>query len=329
MIFMGQALRSALLLAGCATLFAVNPRPLQAQDFTGKPIRIIVGLAAGGATDVTARMIAQKLSESLRTSVFVENRAGGIFVPALKELTISPADGHTLFMISTSTVVTQPLHPDYPFDLRSLTAITEVASGPLILVARKDLPIKSIAELTAYAKKNPGKLTFGSGGGTGSSLYLATEMLKLKTGIALTHVPYKGASAALNDLLGGHIDLMFDAMPVMVEQVKAGKVTALAVTSAQRSPAVPEVPTTAQAGVPDFEVVQYFGLFAPPNTPPAIAKRLRDEVARAVAQPDVRAALDKQGMEPRGTEPEQWSDYIKVELDRWGKLIKEAGIKPE
>jgi len=321
--------RSALLLAGCATLFALNPRPLQAQDFTGKPIRIIVGLAAGGATDVTARMIAQKLSESLRTSVFVENRAGGIFVPALKELTISQADGHTLFMISTSTVVTQPLHPDYPFDLRSLTAITEVASGPLILVARKDLPIKSIAELTAYAKKNPGKLTFGSGGGTGSSLYLATEMLKLKTGIALTHVPYKGASAALNDLLGGHIDLMFDAMPVMVEQVNAGKVTALAVTSAQRSPAVPEVPTTAQAGVPDFEVVQYFGLFAPPNTPPAIAKRLRDEVARAVAQPDVRAALDKQGMEPRGTEPEQWSDYIKVELDRWGKLIKEAGIKPE
>ena len=329
MIFLGQAVRSALLLAGCATLFALNPRPLQAQDFTGKPIRIIVGLAAGGATDVTARMIAQKLSESLRTSVFVENRAGGIFVPALKELTISQADGHTLFMISTSTVVTQPLHPDYPFDLRSLTAITEVASGPLILVARKDLPIKSIAELTAYAKKNPGKLTFGSGGGTGSSLYLATEMLKLKTGIALTHVPYKGASAALNDLLGGHIDLMFDAMPVMVEQVNAGKVTALAVTSAQRSPAVPEVPTTAQAGVPDFEVVQYFGLFAPPNTPPAIAKRLRDEVARAVAQPDVRAALDKQGMEPRGTEPEQWSDYIKVELDRWGKLIKEAGIKPE
>jgi tripartite-type tricarboxylate transporter receptor subunit TctC len=232
-------------------------------------------------------------------------------------------------MISTRTVVTQPLHPDYPFDLRNLTAITEVASGPLILVARKDLPIKSIAELTAYAKKNPGKLTFGSGGGTGSSLYLATEMLKLKTGIALTHVPYKGASAALNDLLGGHIDLMFDAMPVMVEQVKAGKVAALAVTSAQRSPAVPEVPTTAQAGVPDFEVVQYFGLFAPPNTPPAIAKRLRDEVARAVALPDVRAALDKQGMEPRGTEPEQWSDYIKVELDRWGKLIKEAGIKPE
>jgi tripartite-type tricarboxylate transporter receptor subunit TctC len=322
-------LKPAVALLTCAVLLGLGAQPSRAQDFSARPIRIIVGLVAGGATDVTARMIAQKLAESLHASVIVENRAGGIFVPALKELTSSPPDGHTLFMISTSVVVTQPLHPDYPFDLRDLTAITEVASGPLILVARKDLPIKSIAELVAYAKKNPGKLTFGSGGGSGSSLYLATALLKLKTGIELTHVPYKGAAAALGDLLGGHIDLMFDAMPVEVEQVKAGNVTALAVTSANRSPALPDVPTTAEAGIADFEVVQYFGLFAPPGTPPAIAQRLRDEVAAAVAQPDVKAALDQQGMEPSGSEPEQWRTYVAAELERWGKVIRDAGIKPE
>jgi tripartite-type tricarboxylate transporter receptor subunit TctC len=300
-----------------------------AQDFSGKPIRIIVGLVAGGATDVTARLVAQKLSESLHTNAYVDNRPGGIFIPATKELAGADPDGHTLLMISTSNVVTQPLHPDYPYDLRALTPVTEVSRGPLILVARKDLPIKSVADLIAYATQNPGKLTFGSGGGSGSSLYLATELLRLKTGIKLQHVPYRGAAAALNDLLGAHIDLMFDAMPVMVEQAKAGKVTPLAVTSLKRSPALPEVPTMMESGLRDFEVVQYFALFAPPHTPPAIAQRLRDEVAKAIAAPDVIEQFDKQGMVPVGSQPAQFGDYLKAEIDRWAKVIQEAGIKPE
>jgi len=278
-----------------AAALAAQPSAF-AQDFSAKPIRIIVGLVAGGATDVTARLVAQKLSESLHTNAYVDNRPGGIFIPATKELVSADPDGHTLLMISTSNVVTQPLHSDYPYDLRALTPVTVVSSGPLILVARKELPIKSVAELIAYANQNPGKLTFGSGGGSGSSLYLATELLRLKTGIKLQHVPYRGAAAALNDLLGAHIDLMFDAMPVMVEQAKADKVTPLAVTSTRRSPALPDVPTMAEAGLKDFEVVQYFALFAPPNTPPAIAKRLRDEIAKAIAAPDVVAQFDKQGM---------------------------------
>jgi tripartite-type tricarboxylate transporter receptor subunit TctC len=312
-----------------AAALAVAPRPAAAQDFSGKPIRIIVGLVAGGATDVMARLIAQKLSESLHTNVIVDNRPGGIFVPALRDLTGSPPDGHTMFMISTSVLVTQPIHPDYPFDLRELTPITEVASGPLILVARKDLPIKRVADLIAAEHKTPGKLTFGSGGGTGSSFYLATELLKLKTGIKPVHVPYKGAAAALNDLLGGHIDLMFDAMPVMSEQVKSGAVTPLAVTSAKRSPALPNVPTFAEAGVADFEVAGWFGLLAPAHTPAAVAQKLRDEVAKAVAAPDVIAQFDKQGMSPVASQPAQWGTYIRTELDRWGKVIKESGIKPE
>jgi tripartite-type tricarboxylate transporter receptor subunit TctC len=320
---------SAAFVLACAILSSSAPRLANAQDFSGKPIRVLVGLAAGGATDVMARLVAQKMSESLRTTVFVENKAGGNFIPALRELTSSPPDGHTLFFISTSVLITQPLHPDYPFDLTKLTPVTQVATGPLILVVRKDLPIKSVRELIDFANDNPAKLSFAAGGGTGSSLYLATELLKSKTGIKLTVVPYKGAGPALNDLLGGHIDAMFDAMPVMIQQAKAGKVTPLAVTSSRRSPALPDVPTVMEAGVPDFEIAGWFGILAPPNTAPAIAKRLRDEVAKAVAAPDVVAQLESQGMQPLATQPEQWRDYIEVELHSYARIINDANIKPE
>jgi len=313
----------------CLALLAPLLVPAHAQDFSGRPIRVIVGLVPGGATDVTARLVAQKLTDALHTNVYVDNRPGGNFIPATRELTNAAPDGHTLLMISTSNVVTQPFHPDYPFDLRKLTPVTEVSDGPMILVVRKDLPIKSIADLIAYAKQNPGKLTFGSGGGNGGSFYLAAELLRLKTGITFQNVPYRGAAAALNDLLGAHIDLMFDAMPVMSQQVKAGNVTALAVTSAKRSPILPDVPTTVEAGFKDLEVVNYFALFAPPNTPPAIAQRLRDEIAKAVSTPDMVEQFAKQGMAPVANQPGEFAKYLQAELDRWAQVIKEAGLKPE
>ena len=313
--------------AAAALVFATNP-PAAAQDFSDRPVRIIVGLVAGGGTDLTARLVAQKLSESLHTNVYVDNRPGGIFIPATRELIAAPPDGHTLLMISASNVTTQPLHPDYPIDLRTLMPVTEVSSGPLILVARKDLPVKSVADLIAYAKQNPGKLTFGSGG-SGSTLHLAAELLRLKTGIDIRHVPYRGAAAALSDLLGAHIDLMFDAMPVMSQQAKAGNVTPLAVTSAQRSPVLPEVPTMMEAGLKDFEVVNYFGLFAPPGTPPAIARHLRDEIAKMAAAPDMVAKFAEQGMAPVASEPGDFAKLLAAELDRWAQVIKAAGIKPE
>jgi tripartite-type tricarboxylate transporter receptor subunit TctC len=323
-------LRTALRRAGlvCAAVLMNMPAQVPAQDLSAKPIKLIVGLAAGGATDVMARLVAQKMSESLRTTVFVENRAGGIFIPALRDLTSAQPDGHTLFFISTSALITQPLHPDYPFDLTALTPVTQVATGPLILVARKDLGLKSIKELIDHANKNPGKLSFAVGGGTGSSLYLATELLKSKTGIKINIIPYKGAGPALNDLLGGHIDAMFDAMPVMVTQAKAGKVTPLAVTSPKRSPALPDVPTVMEAGF-DYEIAGWFGILAPANTPRPIVQRLRDEVAKAVAQPDAVAQLDSQGMQPLATQPDEWRAYLKSELERYTKIIKESGIKPE
>jgi tripartite-type tricarboxylate transporter receptor subunit TctC len=321
--------RTVFALLAWAILVCASPAAAAAQELSGKPIRLLVGLAAGGATDVMARLVAQKMSENLRTTVFVENRVGGNFIPALRELTGSAADGHTLFFISTSTLITQPLHADYPFDLTKLTPVTQVATGPLILVMRNDLAIKSVRALIEHANRHPGQLSFGAGGGTGSSLYLATELLKAKTGIKLTIVPYKGAGPALNDLLGGHIDGMFDAMPVMVTQAKAGKVTPLAVTGTKRSPALPEVPTVMEAGVPDYEISGWFGILAPSNTPPAIAKRLRDEVAKAVAASDVVAQLDSQGMAPLATQPEEWDTYLRAELARYTKIIKGANIKPE
>ena len=232
-------------------------------------------------------------------------------------------------MISASVVVTQPFHKDYPFDLAKMTPVTEVSSGPFILVSRKTAPFKTVNDLVAYGKANPGKLTFGSGGGAGSSLYLAAELLRLRSGISIVNVPYKGAAASLTDLLGSHIDAMFDAMPVEVGQVKGGNVVGLAVTSAKRSEALPDVPTMAESGYKDFVVDNYFGLLAAPGTPPAIAKKLRDEVAKAVAVPELVAEFKKQGMAPVGSEPEAFGKLIKSELALWTKVIQDAGIKPQ
>jgi len=313
----------------CIALVSTQVRPAQAQDFSKAPIRIIVGLVPGGATDVTARLIAQKLSASLNTSVIVENKPGAAFEPAYREITNAQPDGHTLFMISASTVVTQPFHKNYPFDVLKMTPVTEVSDGPFIVVARKSLGVKNIKELVAYGKANPGKLTFGSGGGAGSSLSLSAELLRLQAGISIINVPYKGAAAALNDLLGSHIDAMFDAMPVQVGQVKSGNVVGLAVTSAKRSPALPDVPTMAESGFKDFVVTNYFGLLTTPNTPPAIAQKLRDEVAKAVASPDVVALFGKQGMAPVANQPAEFGAMLKTDLALWTKVIKDAGIKQQ
>jgi tripartite-type tricarboxylate transporter receptor subunit TctC len=310
-------------------LLAAQLAPARAQDFSDRPIRMIVGVAAGGATDVTARIIAQELSQSLKTPVLVENKPGAFFIPAYRELVGSPPDGHTVFMISASTVVTQPSRKNFPYDIRKLSAITEVSAGPFILTARKSLNFKSVADLAAYGKKNPGQLKFGSGGGAGSSLSLSAELLRLRAGITIINVPYKGAANALTDLLGGSIEAMFDALPVEVGQVKSGAVTGLAVTSAKRSPALPEVPTMIESGYKDFETYNYFGLLAPPNTPPDIVKALRDATVKAVQSPKVIATFEEQGMTPVGNQPAEFAKMLAEDLDRWTQVIKEAGIEPQ
>lgn len=315
----------------CAALFLFGALalPAHSQELqTGKPIRLIVGLSAGGGTDVTARLVAQKMSQSMGMTVLVENKAGGNFIPAGKEVLGAAPDGHTLYFISTSSLITQPLHPDYPIDIMKMTPVTEVATGPLILVVRNNLGVKTLRELIDLCNKEPGKIRFALGGGVGSSLGVATELLKARTGIKITGVPYRGAGPALNDLLGGHIDAMFDAMPVMAVQAKEGKVTPLAVTGSKRSFALPDVPTIQESGL-DYLINGWYGILAPPDTPLAIVQKLRDEVAKAVAPKDVVETLAKQGMEPRGTQPAEWAKYMQSEMAFYSKLIKDAGIKPE
>ena len=312
-----------------ATLVAATLRPAEAQDLSAKPIKLIVGVAAGDAADVMARDVAQKMSESLRTAVDVGNRPGENFIPALRELTGAAADGHTLLFMSTSTLIAQPLHPDYPFDLTTLTPVTQVATGPVIVAARKSFPVNALGDVIAYAKTNPHRLVFAAGGGTGSPAYLAIELLKAKTRIDVALFAYKGGGPALDDLLRSHVDGVLDGLPVIGPRAKAGLLTPLAVTSAKRSPALPDVPTVMEAGISDYEIDRWFGILAPPGTPPAVAKRLRDEVAKAVAAPDVVDRLEQQGMRAVASEPEEWGAYLKSELARYAKIIKDTGVKPK
>jgi tripartite-type tricarboxylate transporter receptor subunit TctC len=319
-------MRTILMLAAAMMLAA----PATAQELDkSKPIRLIVALAAGGGTDVTARLIAQQMTAKMGMTVLVENKAGGNFIPAGKEVLGSPADGHTLYFISSSSLITQALYPDYPFDLLKFVPVSEVSTGPLIIVAKNDLGVKSMKELVALAKQKPGALKFGAGGGVGSSLGFGTALLQTLADIKITIVPYRGAGPALNDLLGGHIDAMVDAMPVMSIQAKEGKVTPLAVTGTKRAGNLPDVPTMQELGFKEFVVTGWYGILAPPGTPPSIVQTLSDAAAQAVKPAGVVKILASQGMEPRGTKPADFTKYMASELAFYKKIVKDANLKPE
>ena len=325
MDYLGRSARAAaLIVAGALAALA----PAQAQDFAGKTIRMFVPFSAGGGTDITARLVAQKLTENMKSNVVVENKPGGNMIPAGREVASAQPDGLTLYFVSTSAVIAQALHADYPLDLLKFTPVTEVSAGPLILVARNDLGAKTFKEIVELAKKNPGKIKFGTGGGTASSLYLTTELFKSTTGVNITIVPYKGSGPALNDMLGGHIDAMFDFMPQMTQQVKSGRITAIAVTGPKRSSALPEVPTVLESGV-KFEISGWYGILAPPGTPAAVAQKLRDEVAKALAEKSLIEKIGQQGMEARGTQPADFTKYVASELAVYQKIVKDGGIKPQ
>ena len=312
-----------------ATLVAATLRQAEAQDLSSAPIKLIVGVAAGDAADVTARRVAQRMSESLRTAVDVENRPGKSFIPALREFADAPPDSHTLLFISSSALIAQLLHPDDPFDLTTLTPVTQVATGPVIVAASKSFPVSTLGNVIAYAKTNPHRLVLAAGGGMGSPAYLAIELLKAKTRIDVALLAYKGGGPALDDLLRSHVDGVLDGLPVIGPRAKAGLLMPLAVTSAKRLPALPNLPTVMEAGISDYEIDCWFGILAPTDMPAAIAKRLRDEVAKAVAAPDVVEGLDQRGMRAVASEPEEWSAYLKSELARYARIIKDTSIKPE
>ncbi|MDN8613273.1 tripartite tricarboxylate transporter substrate binding protein [Variovorax ginsengisoli] len=303
------------------------PLAVHAQAaFPSKPITIIVPFSAGGTTDILARVVGLYMSRDLGQPVVVDNRAGAGGNIGGQAAARSPADGYTLFMGTVGThAINQSLYKKMPFDpIKDFAPLTRVAMVPNLLVANPSQPFKSVKEMIAYAKANPGKINFGSSG-NGSSIHLSGELFKQMAGVDMQHVPYRGSAPAVSDLLGGQIAIMFDNMPSAIPHVKGGKLRALAVTTAKRSPALPDVPTIAEAGVPGYEATSWFGLLAPAGTPAPVVAKLNASILKALADPEVKKKLAEQGAEPHGEKPEQFAAFIESETLKWGKVVKESG----
>jgi tripartite-type tricarboxylate transporter receptor subunit TctC len=301
-----------------------------AQDWPQRGVRILVPFAAGGNTDLVARMTAARLQALLGQSVTVENRTGAGGAIALETLAKAPPDGYTLAMSSTGPHVVLPsLMPKIPYDtLKDFEPISNVSRNALVLVVHPSVPVNTLAELVALAKREPGKLEFGSGG-PGSTTHLAGEMLSAMAGIKLVHVPFRGGAPAMSATVAGEVKLSFNNMADALPQMKAGKVRAIAVTSVRRQMQLPELPTMIEAGLAGYEAGPWNGLVAPRGTPPAVVAKLASTVRAIVAEPEFRAKLIEVGSEPIGDTPDEFRAYIAQELARWSKVVRESGAKLE
>jgi tripartite-type tricarboxylate transporter receptor subunit TctC len=291
-------------------------------------VKIIVPFAAGGPADIYARAIGQKLQEALGQPFVVDDRPGAGSVIGTDAAAKSAPDGYTLLMGTVGTHAINPsLYAKMPYDhVRDFAPVILVAGVPNVLVVHPSVPANTVAELIAFGKANPGKLNFASSG-SGTSIHLAGELFRVQTGIQMTHVPYKGSAPAIQDLLGGQVQLMFDNLPSALPQIKAGKLRALGVTSATRAAALPDVPTIAESGLPGFEASSWFGLLAPAGTPRDVVAKLDAEVAKWLASQDARDKLLAQGAIAAGGSPEDFSAHIAAETAKWAKVVKESGAK--
>ena len=322
-----MATRRTFLVAAGAAL-AAGIAPSRAQDYPNRPIRIVVPLAAGGMADILARTIAAKLTEAGHTAV-VENRTGGAGVIGADAVAKSPADGYTLLMGLHATQAILVHLQKLPYDpAKDFAPVIHAATVPNVLLVHEGVPATSLRELIAYAKANPGKLTFASQG-NGSTGHMIGEQFKSMAGIEITHVPYRGAAPASQDLLAGHVSMLFDIVPLAVSNLQSGKVRALAVCAAERVKVLPDVPTIAEAGLPGMEAGAWFGLFAPAGTPPAAIAWLNREAKKAFESPQISERFSGQGaMLPLGP-PETFGAHVAAETERWGALIRRAGIRME
>lgn len=313
-------------MAGALCLAVGGAALAQAPRYPAKPVRILVGFAPGGATDIIARLLTPSLSESLGQPAVVENRPGASSQIAGTLVARSAPDGYTLLMttqtLMTSQIIERKTYPDLSKDF---VAVSLCATSPLILVVNPSLPVKSVKELIALARARPGELNYGSGG-LGTTPHMSGEMLATQAKLKLVHVPYKGEGPALVDVLAGYVPLMFSNITASLAFVQAGRLRVIAQTGAQRSPVFPKLPTMAEAGLPGFEMIGFFGLMAPAGTPREIVARLNTEVAKSLARPDVMEKFSAQALDPGKMTPEQYADFIKVQSDRFGKLIRAAGI---
>nr|WP_066410894.1 tripartite tricarboxylate transporter substrate binding protein [Bordetella ansorpii] len=316
------------LMAGAAMLTASGAA--SAAGYPDRPVSLIVSAAPGGTTDIAARLIAQPLGQALGQSVVVENRPGGSGGIAAQAVARAKPDGYTLLLqYSGFQVITPSVMKDIGWDpIKDFAPVANVLSAPQVIVVRPALPIHSLKELVSYAKANPGKLNYASSG-NGSLQQVATELLNQQAGIQTAHIPYKGTGPALNDLLGGAVDMTITTPPPLLGQIHAGKLRALAITGESRLPSLPDVPTAAQAGYPDLQVSSWFAMYAPAGTPPEVVDKLAGEIEKIMKSDAFRQKAAEQGAEARFMGPKELGDYTREELARWNKVVKAAHITAE
>src|SRR5450631_933589 len=315
-------------LIGCAlaTLLAI---PALAQDYPNKPVKIVVPFAAGGPADIYARFLGQRLQEAFGQPFVIEDRPGGGSVIGTDSVAKSAPDGYTLLLMSNAQTVNESLMPNKPYALmRDFVPVSPINYSDLVLVVHPSVPVTNLAELMALAKSKPGKLNYASSG-PGTPYHMAGELFKVMANVDIVHIPYKGSSQARTDLIGGQVDMMFDAVTTMSEFSRAGKVKALATTGKVRSSVLPNVPTLSEAGVVGYEAVIWLGLMAPKGTPPEIVKRLNTEVVKIVSKPEVREEWVKQGNAALTMNTDEVARYVNDDIVKWERIVKISGAKPD
>jgi len=300
-----------------------------AATYPDHPIRFVVPVAAGGGNDIVARLLAQKLTDAWGQSVVVDNRPGAATAIGAEIVARAIPDGYTIMLTSVSFAINAGMRKQLPFDpVRDFATITQVARVPQIMVVNPAVPATTLAEFIALAKAKPGQLNYASAG-TGSSTHLAMELFMDMTGTKLNHVPYKGTAPGLTDVIAGHVQITFDAIPPTLPHVKSNRVRALAIGGTQRFPTLPDVPTLAEAGLPNYTFQSWFGIFAPARTPEAVVRTLNRELVRIIALPETRKAFVELGIEPVGTSPEDFGKYLRAEIARWSDVMRAHNIRGE
>jgi tripartite-type tricarboxylate transporter receptor subunit TctC len=320
--------RKFLHLASGAVALPALSRIASAQTYPARPVRIVVGFPAGGGSDITARLMGQRLSERLGQPFVVENRPGAATNIATEAVVRAPSDGYTLLLFGSSSAINATFYDKLPFNLiRDIAPVAGINRVPYVIVVNPSVPAKSVPEFVTYAKANPGKINMASSG-NGSVQHVSGELFKMMTGISMVHVPYRGAAPALTDLISGQVQVMFDAVSSSIEHIRAGKLRALAMTTATRSDALPNLPTVSDF-VPGYETSSWSGVGAPKKTPMEIIDKLNEEINAALADPKIKARLDELGSVPMPMSPANFGGLIAESVEKWGKVISMANIKPE
>ncbi|MEJ5029612.1 Bug family tripartite tricarboxylate transporter substrate binding protein [Comamonas sp. MYb69] len=300
-----------------------------AADYPASTIKLVIPYPPGGPTDLVGRLVAISMGESLKQTIFIDNKPGASGMVGAAQVAKAQPDGYTLLANASLQVINPSVYDKVPYDsFNDFAPITQIVDVPLVLVVNSELPVSNVQELVAYLKKSKASINFGSAGNA-SSQHLSGELFKLKTGIAMQHVPYKGSSPALTDLMGGQIQLMFDSMPSAMPFITSGKLKALAVTTAKRSSSLPQIPTMQESGIADYATSTWYGLWAPKNTPPEIVGKLAQAAQQALRKPEVAAQYQRMGAEPVGSSPQEFLAYMRSEEKKWAEIVKRSGARAD